>query len=366
MVGLQRAKVRRGDVDKLGAGVAKERVLPACTAGDGSVDVEVESAVVIEVGEGAGVVARIDGDMPGRAAILEPALAPIAEEAQRAVVGGKQIELSVGVDIGRAHAHGAVTGELRLTPAPRHTGSLRDIRKPPVVIPEQAVGIAIHVGHGGIEVAVFVVVEPHGADGAAGVGQPDRRGDVGELAAVVAIERIGAIAEGDEKIEIAVAVEIHEHRLPNRAGGDNQPRGRRHVRECRTVVAVQLQHRCVLERCEPEQQVRIAVGINIRPRRRPRRPRVGHAGRRCDVREHALVVAIQPIGFAVEADEHVEVAVAVDISERVGEVRSGGEHLWLNRLEDGSRRLCKREAAAKNYQCQAYEHVRHRMPSTNP
>ncbi len=62
VVGLQRADVRRRDVDELRAGVAEQRVLPAGAAGDRAVDVEVEPAVVIEVGKRARVVARVDRD----------------------------------------------------------------------------------------------------------------------------------------------------------------------------------------------------------------------------------------------------------------------------------------------------------------
>src|SRR3989338_5283429 len=44
VVRLQRAQVGRGHVFKRGAGVPKQRVLPADAAGHGAVDVEVEPA----------------------------------------------------------------------------------------------------------------------------------------------------------------------------------------------------------------------------------------------------------------------------------------------------------------------------------
>ena len=89
-----------------------------------------------------------------------------------------------------------------------------------------------------------------------------------------------------------------------------------------------------VERREAEQQIGIAVAVEIPPRRRPRRPRVHDAGLRRHVGERALVVAIQAIRLAVEADEHVGIAVAVVIGEGVGEGRSGAEQLRLHRFED--------------------------------
>ena len=140
--------------------------------------------------------------------------------------------------------------------------------------------------------------------------------DVGELAGVVAIQRVGAIAEGDEEIEIAVGVEVDPRRLAHRAGRHRQADVAGGIGELAGGVAIQLQHRRVLERREAEQQIGIAVGVEVAPRRRARRPRVGDAGRRRHVGEHALVVAIQAVRLAVEADEHVEVAVAVDSRRR--------------------------------------------------
>ena len=121
VIGLQLADRRRRDVDERRAGVAEQRVLPAGAAGDRAVDVEIELAVVIEVGERARVVARVDRDVPRRGAILERALAAVAEEAERAVVGGEQIEVAVVVDVGRADAHGAVRrrASARARPTPR-------------------------------------------------------------------------------------------------------------------------------------------------------------------------------------------------------------------------------------------------------
>jgi hypothetical protein len=57
VIGLGPADWRRCDVRERMAGIAEQRILPARTTSDRTVDVKIELAVVIEVGERARVVA---------------------------------------------------------------------------------------------------------------------------------------------------------------------------------------------------------------------------------------------------------------------------------------------------------------------
>ena len=93
-----------------------------------------------------------------------------------------------------------------------------------------------------VEVAVLVEVEPHRADGLARVGESDLRGDVRETAAVVTEERVGLVAERDEEIEIAVAVEVDPRGLSDRAGGHHEAGIGGHVSERPLRVPIQAQH----------------------------------------------------------------------------------------------------------------------------
>ena len=86
-------------------------------------------------------------------------------------------------------------------------------------------------------------------------------------------------------------------------------------------------------RREAEQQVGVAVGVDVTEGRGAGRPGIGHAGGRGDVGEGAGVVAIEAIGRAVEAHEQVEIAVAVDVGERVHQVGAGPEQVGLHRRE---------------------------------
>lgn len=150
---------------------------------------------------------------------------------------------------------------------------------------------------------------------------------------VVAIERVWTIAEADEQIEIAVTVNVHERRLAHRPGGHHQSRRRRLVDERPSVVAVEAQHRTGRTWREAEKQVGVAVGVDIGPRRRARGTRVGHARGFGHVHERALVVAIQPVGLPVEAHEEIEVAVAVIVGKPVHERAARAEQVGLNRGE---------------------------------
>ena len=120
VVGLESADDRRRDIHERGAGVAQQRVLPADATGDGAVHVEIQPAVVIDIGRCAGVVARVDGQAPLGGSIVELTAATVAEEPERPVVGGHEIEVAVGVEVGGAQAHRAAARMLRRPAAPGH------------------------------------------------------------------------------------------------------------------------------------------------------------------------------------------------------------------------------------------------------
>ena len=228
--------------------------------------------------------------------------------------------------------HRPAAGIARRPAAPGDAGGLGGVGEASLVVQEEAIGVAVHVGHGEIEVAVLVGVEPHRADGLARIGEAERRRHVAEAAAVVAEEGVGPVAEADEEIEVAVAVGVHPRRLPNRAGGDDQAGGRGLIGEAPAVVAIQPQHRTRRPGREAEQQIRIAIGVVVPERRGPRRPGVGDAGGGRDVGEHPAIVAVEAVGGAVEAHEQIRIAVALEVGERVDQVRAGGERLGLHRL----------------------------------
>ncbi len=136
VIRLQLANAGRRHVLEGGAGVSEERVLPARAAGYRAVDVKINTPVMIEIGERARVVARIDRDLPFGAAILEDALAAIAQESEGTVICGNQVDPAVGIDVFGAHPHSPVAGGLRCAAAPRDARSLRDVGECACVIPE--------------------------------------------------------------------------------------------------------------------------------------------------------------------------------------------------------------------------------------
>ena len=175
--------------------------------------------------------------------------------------------------------------------------------------------------------------------------------DVGETAGGVAEEHVGAIAEADEEVEIAVGVHVDPRGLAHRAGGHREiPRFGRDIDEARAIVAIQAQHGSRAGRAargrEADEQIRIAVRVEISPRGRAGRPRVGDARGRGDIREHAAVVAIQAVGRAVEADEQIDVAVAVVVRRGVHERPAGGEQIRLHRPRTAAARAAGRQGGA--------------------
>ena len=142
-------------------------------------------------------------------------------------------------------------------------------------------------------------------------------GDVDEMAAVVPKQAVGvAVLVGDEQIEIAVAVDVE----PDGADGLARIADARldgDVGEAAAVVAKQ-PVRLVAER---DEEIEIAVVVVVDPRRLARDAARREAERRRHVREMAsvAVVAIELVGDAAdEADVQIDVAVAVEVAPRRG------------------------------------------------
>ena len=144
-------------------------------------------------------------------------------------------------------------------------------------------------------------------------------------------------------VEIAVAVVIDPRGLAGDAiQGDAEAAG--HVDEARAaLVAIHLGRD--LRVGEPDEQIRIAVGIEITPGRRARFLVVGKSDVDSNVAERALVVAIEAIGPASERDEVIKITVAVRIGPGVGLASRRGEQFGLHQLEcrPPRRGLAKRE-----------------------
>ena len=97
------------------------------------------------------------------------------------------------------------------------------------------------------------------------------------MTVVVPEQHVRAIAKADVQIEVAVAVVVHPCRLADGPGLDGDARGRGDVGEAAAIVAIEAQHGSGAGR-ESDEQIGIAVGVEVTPRGRARGPRVGHAG----------------------------------------------------------------------------------------
>src|SRR5690606_29585765 len=83
-----------------------------------------------------------------------------------------------------------------------------DVVIAPLVPLPQLIGRLAGVSDVEVEVAVTVVVEDGRRVGPGSGGEAELGGDLGQLAAVLTIERRAAFAADDEEVEIAVALEI--------------------------------------------------------------------------------------------------------------------------------------------------------------
>ena len=202
------------------------------------------------------------------------------------------------------------------------------------VVAEHAVQIAVLVADEDVEVAVLIHVEPDGADGRARIVDAHLLADARERLAVVAEEHVRRVAEADEEIEVAVVVEVDERRLPRLAGRVDAHR-LRHLDErlAGALVAIEPARNLGLAR-ESDEQVDVAVAVEVAPRRGARVVEIGDAELRGDVRERAVVVAIETVRLALpEADEQIEVAVVVEVGPAVRLTAGGGEEIRLDELE---------------------------------
>ena len=219
---------------------AHEQIVPKALRGrHRAVHVQIEQAVVIDVGEGTGIVSTVDRHAPGRAHVAERAVGGPKKQAIRSVVGREQIGHAIVVHVSDAGPYGALRGDLRTASSPRQTDCLRDIGEGAAVVAEEAVGITILIRHVQIEIAILLVVEPNSTYTLPRIGQPNTRCDISEHAGAVAIQHVGAITKRHEQIKVTVAIDIEESRLTHCAGLYRQPTGRRDIGESRTVVAVQ-------------------------------------------------------------------------------------------------------------------------------
>ena len=114
------------------------------------------------------------------------------------------------------------------------------------------------------------------------------------------------------------------------------------VDEARRVVAIQPQHGCAVPARRPARSPTSRSGSPSASKSPQAAARVGRASATPagggDVGERRRVVAIQPVGRAVEADEQIDVAVAVVVRRRVHERAAGREEIRLDRLEHRRRR----------------------------
>ena len=330
-------EVVRRDVLERVPGVAEEVRRIADARGPGPVHVEVDLAVVVEVLERAGVVAPLHRDAPRGGDILELPAAAIQEEAVLAVVRGEDVEPAVTVHVGDAGTHRSAEWIAHGPSGAREPGRFRDVGEVAVIVVEESVLVAVLVGDVEVEPAVLVVVEPHGANGLARIGEPDLRRDLGEVPVVVAEEHVGPVAPRDKEIEIAIAVEVHPRELAHLPGGDlGEARRRGDVGEVTVRVAIEAEDRTARGagiRRESHDEIGMAVAIEVAPRCRARRARIGHARLGGHVPERTPFIMVEPVRLAVHSNEEVGPAVAVVIGEGIHQCGAARKDVRLNLLE---------------------------------
>ena len=221
----------------------------------------------------------------------------------------------------------------------------RDVGELAAVVAKEPVRVAVHVADVQIEIAVLVGVEPDGADGLARVGEAQRSGAT-SVKRRPSFRNIACSADRETR-----RTDRGRRRRRRRSTTscrtapvvDDQPGGRGRVgepaaRRCDRAAAPAAAPVGILAGREADEQIGIAVGVEVAPRRGARRPRVGDARRGRDVREHARVVAIETIRRAVEADEQIEIAVRIEVGPGVDERPAEREEIRLDGLELGRQR----------------------------
>ncbi len=168
--------------------------------------------------EGAGVVTRVDRDLPVCRHVTERALG-VQKESQRAVVGREQIEGPITVDVSGTRTDRTVGRILGRAASPRDARELGNVREAARVVLKQSVRVTVHVADIEIEVAVLVVIEPDGADASPRIRQADLRRNIGKPSGVVAVQRVRTIPKRYEQIQIPIAIDVDPGRLTHGARG---------------------------------------------------------------------------------------------------------------------------------------------------
>ena len=283
---------------------------------------------------------------PSRRDILETSVAAVEKESNGPVVRRNEIEPPVAVDIRRARPYGPVGRGVRRPAAPGKTGLAGHVGERSAIVSKQAVRVAIHVSNVDVEIAVLVKIEPHRAHAPPGVGETDAGCDISKAPSLVAEERVRAVAERHEQIEIAVRVHVNPDRLPDGAGFYLQTDGAGDIDEACGRVAIEPKDRCVVRR-EADEQVGIAVCVEIAPCSGAGGSSIGNTGARGIVHQRAGVVAVQPVCLPVESDEEIEVVVSVVVGPGVDEAAACRQRVGLNGIEpeDGGRENGREEKA---------------------
>ena len=197
----------------------------------------------------------------------------------------------------------------------------------------ERVRVPVHVRHDQVEASV-TRVEPGRAHRPSGVVEAEVGGDVDEtVVAQILEESVGSIAHREEQVEVTVAVVVDPGGLARRARRELEADGRGHVREAGVqVVAIQRGDR--LASCVPEEEIRVAVRVEVSPGAGPDRPLDHEADVGGDVLEAVhQAVAVEAAGGAVEADEAVGVTIQIEVRPRVRERATVGEEIRLDRGE---------------------------------
>ena len=303
-------------------------------ARDRSVHVQVDHPIVIEVSPGARVVARLDRQTRRGAGISPGTGGRGIQQGVGAVVREKEIEPSVGVHIGHAHAHAPLAFVAERASAGFYGRARRDVREMPVVVLPETVRVSVHVGGDEIEVPVLIDVEPDRSDGPPVVADTGFFGYVHEPSgAVVPKKSVGPVPECEEEIQITIGVVVDPRGLSRRSLPKLQTNLCGDVGEARvTVVSKQRDYRSVAGKAE--QQVGISVGVEVTPSGRPHGSlhHQAHLNRNVD-ETTGKVIAVQPTAGAVEADEAVGIAVPVDIRPGIRQRAPTGEKFGLYRYK---------------------------------
>ena len=85
---------------------------------------------------------------------------------------------------------------------------------------------------------------------------------------------------------------------------------------------------------ESHEEVDVSVAIEIAPRRSAGIVEIRHPELRGDVDERAVVIAVQAVRHPLsEADEEIEIAIAIEVRPAIRLTSCGGEEIGLHELE---------------------------------